>query len=198
MFKGYPAQRAGLYMKIYTKTGDDGSTGLFGGQRVPKDSLRVEAYGTLDELNSHLGLAVAACRHEELTRQLLLLQARIFEAGADMATPRAATKSTANVTRIQTEHIAEAEAMIDAAWEKCEPMRTFILPGGSELSARLHVARTVSRRAERLAVALSRSEELGPDLVIYLNRLSDLLFALARWANVLDGVSDVPWVSGRK
>ena len=176
-------------MKIYTKTGDDGSTGLFGGQRVPKDSLRVEAYGTLDELNSHLGLAVAA---------LLLLQARIFEAGADMATPRAATKSTANVTRIQTEHIAEAEAMIDAAWEKCEPMRTFILPGGSELSARLHVARTVSRRAERLTVALSRSEDLGPDLVIYLNRLSDLLFALARWANVLEGVSDVPWVSGRR
>lgn len=184
-------------MKIYTKTGDDGTTGLFGGQRVPKDSLRVETYGTLDELNSHLGLAIVACKHTELSRQLTVLQSRIFDAGADMATPRDCKKSNANVTRIGPAHIAEAEQFIDAAWEKCAPMKTFILPGGSELSARLHVARTVSRRAERLAVALARSEDIGQDLVIYLNRMSDLLFALARWANVLEGVQDVPWIPGK-
>jgi cob(I)alamin adenosyltransferase len=182
-------------MKIYTKTGDDGTTGLYGGQRVAKDSVRVEAIGALDELNAHLGMAVAACRHGEMKAQLLKLQARIFEAGADLATPRSGNKATAKVTRIGGGQIAEEERMIDAAWEKCEPMRSFILPGGSELSARLHVARTVSRRAERLAVALSRGEDLGPDLVIYLNRMSDLLFALARWANVLEGVGDVPWVA---
>ncbi|MCX5658590.1 MAG: cob(I)yrinic acid a,c-diamide adenosyltransferase [Planctomycetota bacterium] len=183
-------------MKLYTRRGDDGGTDLFGGQRVNKDSLRVEVYGTVDELNSTVGLTAAACRFPELVAVLHTVQHRLFELGADLATPRkpgAAETSAAGLARIGAEHVAEAEGMIDAVCAPLEPMRTFILPGGSELAARLHVARTVARRAERLCVALSRQEPGLEQVVIHLNRLSDLFFAMARRANQLEGVADVPW-----
>lgn len=186
-------------MKLYTRRGDDGGTELFGGQRVPKDSLRVEAYGTVDELNSALGMALSGCRWPELTAILTTLQHRLFELGADLASPpKAGTAEKAegkpgSGPRIGAEQVAEAEGMIDGACAPLEPMRNFILPGGSELAARLHVARTVCRRAERLCVALARAEPLDGQVVIYLNRVSDLLFALARRANQLEGVADVPW-----
>ncbi|MCE9591662.1 MAG: cob(I)yrinic acid a,c-diamide adenosyltransferase [Planctomycetes bacterium] len=184
-------------MKLYTKRGDDGGTDLFGGGRVGKDSSRVEAYGDVDELNSVIGVALAACRHEAIGAVLRALQARLFELGADLATPRREGKADV-VARVGPEQVAEAEGWIDAAWAPLPPMKNFVLPGGTELAARLHVARSVCRRAERRCVALLRDEPMvGRDAVIYINRLSDLLFTLARRANQLDGVGDVPWVSGR-
>jgi cob(I)alamin adenosyltransferase len=180
-------------MKLYTRTGDDGSTGLYGGQRTTKDSLRVESYGTVDELNSVLGLARAACGDEELTDILVRLQSRLFDLGADLCTPFKAPAAKKEV-RIQPRHVTELEGMIDAVTGKLEPLQNFVLPGGTELSARLHHARTVSRRAERLIVALSKAEQVGDGTVPYINRVSDLLFAMARRANQLEGVTDIPWV----
>jgi cob(I)alamin adenosyltransferase len=182
-------------MKLYTKRGDDGSTDLFGGVRLPKDSLRFQTIGTVDELNAVVGLALAGCSHEEIGGMLTVLQSRLFEIGADLSTPLPAEGSPdkAAIPRISAAHIAEAEGMIDRLCEPLEPMRFFILPGGSELSARLHHARTVARRAERDTIALSRSEPVSRDLLILLNRLSDLFFAMARRANQLHGVGDVPW-----
>lgn len=182
-------------MKLYTKRGDDGGTDLFGGGRVGKDSVRVEAYGTVDELNSVIGLALVACSHDEIKAVLTALQSRLFSLGADLASPVREGKQDL-VDRIDAAEIAEAEGWIDAACEPLPPMKHFILPGGGELAARLHVARAVCRRAERLCVALLRAEPTaGQSVVIYVNRLSDLLFALARRANQLDGIGDVPWIS---
>jgi cob(I)alamin adenosyltransferase len=181
-------------MRIYTRHGDDGSTGLFGGQRVGKDSLRVEAYGTLDEANSAIGFAAAACGDEAMRAILLELQSRLFDAGANLCTPTPPGEAPpGSIPRFTDEHIQQMERWIDEAWAPLEPMKQFILPGGSELACRLHVARCVARRAERLAVALGRSEAVDPRIVVWLNRLSDLLFALARRANQLAGVADVPW-----
>ncbi len=193
-------------MKLYTKRGDDGGTDLFGGQRVGKDNLRVDAYGTVDELNSVIGLAACACTTSalhELQNILLRLQPRLFDLGSDLASPRprkAVMDDAAGddakpsiVPRIGPEHHKELEQLIDSACAPLAPMRHFIMPGGTEAAARLHLARTVCRRAERLCVALAREESIGPDIVIYLNRLSDLLFAMARRANQLDNVADVPW-----
>lgn len=181
-------------MKLYTRTGDDGSTGLYGGQRTGKDDLRVESYGTVDELNSVLGLARAACDHEELTALLVTLQSRLFDLGADLCTPFNAPAAKKEV-RVQPRHVTELEGMIDQVTGKLDPLTNFILPGGGELAARLHHARTVSRRAERLIVALSRAEQVGDGTVPYINRVSDLLFAMARRANQLDGIDDIPWVA---
>jgi cob(I)alamin adenosyltransferase len=182
-------------MKLYTKRGDDGGTDLFGGQRVGKDSLRVAVYGSVDELNSTLGLAAAACKHIEICEAITILQNRLFDLGADLATPRRAGDAgkPAVIPRIDEPHVTNAEQMIDAACARLPEMRQFILPGGSEVAARLHVARSVCRRAERECVALAKVEDLGPWVVIYLNRVSDLLFALARRANQLDGLADVSW-----
>ncbi|MEX0776372.1 MAG: cob(I)yrinic acid a,c-diamide adenosyltransferase [Phycisphaeraceae bacterium] len=180
-------------MKLYTKRGDDGGTDLFGGQRVSKDDLRVDAYGTVDELNSILGLAASTCRQEELRAVLAGLQSRLFELGADLATPHAEGCDKAAIARIGAEQIADLEKHIDATCAPLPAMQHFILPGGTETAARLHVARTVCRRAERLCVRLSQSQTIGQDLIIYLNRLSDLLFALARRANQLEGIADVEW-----
>jgi len=181
-------------MRIYTRTGDDGSTGLYGGQRTGKDALRVESYGTVDELNSVLGLARAVCTHGELTELLVTLQSRLFDLGADLCTPFDAPSAKKQV-RVQPRHVTELEGMIDTVSGQLEPLKTFILPGGSELAARLHHARTISRRAERLIVALSRTEQVGEGTVPYINRVSDLLFAMARRANQLEGVDDIPWVA---
>jgi len=178
-------------MKIYTKTGDGGATSLFGGQRVPKDALRIEAYGTIDELNSVLGLSISESDDPEITELLTAVQNRLFEVGADLATPRSIEKK--RIRRIVPKDAVPLEKAIDGMEEKLKPLKAFILPGGSPLASRLHFARTVCRRAERIVVRLSRNEEVGEGIVIYLNRLSDLLFVLARYANHQAGVPEVKW-----
>ena len=181
-------------MKLYTKTGDDGTTGSFGGGRVAKDALCVETVGTVDELNCQIGLALAACGDDELGATLTSVQQCLFELGADLAAPRTVADTEAQPSRrIGPAHIAAVERLIDVACAPLAEMRSFILPGGSELAARLHVARAVCRRAERLCVALQRAEPIGREPLVYLNRLSDLLFALARQANELAGVAATPW-----
>ena len=187
-------------MKLYTRSGDDGSTGLFGGDRVSKDHPRVEAYGTIDELNASIGLVASSCDAEnQCTAHFLVifesLQSRLFDIGADLATPEG-SRHEAKVARIEQSHIDEAEAWIDEIDSANEPMKSFVLPGGCELAARLHVARTVCRRAERKLVNLGRVASTNPLALIYVNRVSDLLFAMARRANKEAGVGDVPWMPG--
>jgi cob(I)alamin adenosyltransferase len=182
-------------MKLYTRTGDDGSTGLFGGKRVSKNSLRIEAIGTVDETNSAIGLARAGSNYPAITNPLIQIQDRLFEIGADLATPLDAHAS--NLIRLEESRIAEIETMIDQAVERLPEMKFFILPGGGELAARLHLARSISRRAERAVITLAAEDQITPAIPVYLNRLSDLLFALARRANHNEGLDDVPWM-GRK
>lgn len=179
-------------MKLYTKRGDAGQTDLFGGQRIDKDAPRIEAIGAVDELNSFIGLAGAACADRQLIDLLHAVQCRLFEIGADLSSPGS---DSAAIPRIAAEHVTEAEKQIDAACAGVAPMKHFILPGGSEPTARLHVARAACRRAERLCIALDRAEPVNPSIVVYLNRLSDLLFALARLSNHRAGVPDLPWIA---
>lgn len=182
-------------MKLYTKRGDHGQTDLFGGQSTTKDNPRVHAYGQVDELNAFVGHArVIASPHANLNDALLTLQNHLFILGADLATPHDSQHADKS-PRINASHIQWAETLIDDIWATLPAMKTFILPGGSELAARLHIARGVSRRAERDIVTLAKHEPLGDDLPIYLNRVSDLLFAMARQANQLESVTDIPWVS---
>jgi cob(I)alamin adenosyltransferase len=182
-------------MPIYTKTGDDGDTGLFGGGRVPKNDIRVEAYGAVDELNWFVGLALASLDDDAgVRRGLLLIQNDLFALGANLATPQ----DDDSRPRPQTPDVpvARVEAMeewIDQATEQLPELRQFILPGGTESAAMLHVCRSVCRRAERAVVALGREEALDPGIVPYLNRLSDLLFVWARLENFRAGQTDVPW-----
>ena len=177
-------------MKLYTRTGDDGTTGLIGGGRVPKDELRVEAYGTVDEANAALGLAAAAADDAALLDRLRSAQADLFSVGSHLAAPAGGTH---NAPLPPVPDAARLERWIDAADERLAPLRTFVLPGGCELAARLHAARCVARRAERLTVGLARVEEVDAAVIVYLNRLSDWLFAEARSANAAAGVADVPW-----
>lgn len=169
-------------MRIYTKTGDSGSTGLIGGERVPKDDLRVVAYGEVDELNAALGLALAFLPAElsDVASQLLHVQRVLFDVGAELATPPGARKAR---WELDAAEISRLEAAIDAMEEALPPLRNFILPGGHPAGAQLHFARTVARRAERAAVKLNASEPLEPRLLQYLNRLSDYLFVLSRMVN---------------
>jgi cob(I)alamin adenosyltransferase len=178
--------------RLYTRGGDKGETGLYGASRVPKDSPRVDAYGTVDELNSCIGVAVAGCRHEEISKPLKRIQADLFTAGADLATEFAADGG-ARVPRIGGKDTERLEKMVDELQGKLPRLTSFILPGGSELSSSLHLARAVCRRAERRVVALGRAERINPDMVPYLNRLSTYLFNAARYANVLEGVEDEVW-----
>jgi cob(I)alamin adenosyltransferase len=180
-------------MKIYTKTGDAGQTGLFGGQRVSKDSLRVHAYGTADECNAAVGVARAAGVDPELDELLAQVQNQLFVVGADLATPG----ENANIPRVGEAEVTFLEQAIDRLEESLEPLRQFILPGGTPGAAHLHLARTTCRRAERWAVSLAQEEELNPQVLTYLNRLSDFLFVAARAANARAGAADVPWVSPR-
>jgi cob(I)alamin adenosyltransferase len=185
-------------MKIYTRTGDSGETGLFGGGRVPKDDARVEAYGEVDELNSTLGVAAAVLQREgstQLVERMVTLQSDLFAIGAHLATPEAATsgRGSKHLPPLPEQRIAEMEAWIDAADEQLAPLRNFILPGGSEAAAHLHLARTVCRRAERRVVSLARHSPIDHHILIYLNRLSDLLFTLARLLNRERGTGDVVW-----
>jgi len=176
-------------MKIYTKTGDAGQTGLFGGPRVAKDHARIEAFGTVDELNSHLGLVRTLAGAGGFDPLLRRIQCELFDLGAQLATPGAVEE------RITTEHVAFIEVEIDRHEAMLEPLTCFILPTGTPLAAALHVARTVCRRSERRVVTLAgRLETTIPaNAIEYLNRLGDLLFVLSRVANRQDGVADDPW-----
>ncbi|MDX1545576.1 MAG: cob(I)yrinic acid a,c-diamide adenosyltransferase [Rhodothermales bacterium] len=181
-------------MKIYTRTGDHGTTGLFGGGRVPKHHPRIEAYGTVDETNSCIGLARAHLAdgpgRERLDPLLAQLQEDLFVLGADLATP---PDTRARVPRIENGDVERLERAIDAYEADVPPLKHFILPGGTPAAAALHLARTVCRRAERLTVGAAEHEALTPEAPVYLNRLSDLLFVLARWANHQAGVDEAAW-----
>jgi len=181
-------------MKIYTKTGDEGLTGLFGGGRVPKDHARVEAYGDVDELNAFIGVARSAEHMPAVDEVLVPIQRDLFSIGALLATPDP-EKMQQHLTkaRISDERIAELELAIDACDRELEPLKAFILPGGAPKAAALHVARTVCRRAERRVIHLQREVEIPQIVVVYLNRLSDLLFTLARLANARAGAGEVTW-----
>ena len=178
-------------MKLYTKTGDDGTTGLFGGGRVPKASIRVEAYGTVDETNAAIGVARATKLDASIEAVLAPIQEDLFTLGAELACVPG-KEGKLSMTPIGEPDIARLERAIDEADAACAPLKSFVLPGGSPQAAALHVARTVCRRAERAVLAMSDAPARG-DLVVYLNRLSNLLFALARRANAAVGVADVPW-----
>ena len=177
-------------MKIYTKAGDGGETGLYGGQRVWKNALRVETYGTVDECNAVLGAAVAFLDDAEAGAILTRIQGELFQVGADLATPGERGET---VPRLQPAETARLEAEIDRMEAELTPLRHFILPGGSRGGALLHQARAVCRRAERHWVTLSQAEAVSPEVGRYLNRLSDHLFVLARWVNARTGVPETIW-----
>ena len=178
-------------MKIYTKTGDSGDTSLFGGKRIAKSSVRIESYGTVDELNAQLGIIRALKLHQEIDRILEQLQSQLFKLGADLATPLDLKKT--KVERIGQEDIEYLENTIDRIESALDPLQSFIIPGGSIISAHLHATRAVCRRAERLVDALGRKEKIGQLPLIFLNRLSDLFFILARYANKIDGIDEKKW-----
>jgi cob(I)alamin adenosyltransferase len=181
-------------MRIYTKTGDTGETGLFGGRRVSKSDLRVEAYGSVDELNAHLGWAETLLRHLPLQEELRAIQADLLVVGADLATPPDTSgAAAARARRVEPAQIQRLEAWIDQYDAETVPLTRFILPGGAPGAAALHVCRGVCRRAERAVVRLSQSEEFNASVLVYLNRLSDLLFVLARWVNAREGVQEPVW-----
>jgi len=181
-------------LKVYTKQGDRGETVLLDGTRVEKDDLRIETYGTVDELNSGIGLAIAECKDEKLRMVLEKLQRQLLDLGADLATPHPSASDSAGGS-VGEEEVAWAEGQIDAATAELPVLKRLIVPGGGVTAARLHVARTVCRRAERLLVRLMKREKGGglETALVYLNRLSDLLFTLARLANFREGRQDVPW-----
>jgi cob(I)alamin adenosyltransferase len=175
-------------MKIYTRTGDAGETSLFGGMRVAKDDTRIEAYGTVDELNSFIGLARVSWPKSPVDAELLQVQNDLFDIGAQLSAP-----GSARFGGVPVDRVAALEAGIDQMERVLEPLRSFILPGGSVAAAHLHIARTVCRRAERLVVSLRDADEATKRTIAYLNRLSDYLFVAARSANAASGVADVIW-----
>jgi cob(I)alamin adenosyltransferase len=176
--------------KVYTRTGDDGTTALAGGVRVGKDARRVACYGTVDETNSALGAAIAARVDPRLAGMLARIQNELFHLGAELCAPA----GTAG-PRIEARHVTVLESDIDALQGDLAPLANFVLPGGAPGAAQLHVARTVCRRAERLVVGLARREDVSPEAIRYLNRLSDLLFVMARWENRSKGVAEPLWDS---
>jgi cob(I)alamin adenosyltransferase len=181
-------------VRIYTRTGDSGDTGLFGGGRVAKSHPRVEAYGDVDELNAAIGFARAIEQMPRIDEVLVPIQRDLFAIGALLATPdREKMRQHLEKARVDEDRITDLENAIDDGDRELEPLKSFIIPGGSPKAGALHVARTVCRRAERRVVALGESEEIPGLVVIYLNRLSDLLFTLARVANRRAGVGDVTW-----
>lgn len=178
-------------MKLYTKQGDSGNTGLINGVRVPKNDVRVACYGDVDETNAALGAVIAGCHDVEICDWLRRIQSELFVLGSELATPPGVTPPAS----VGEQDIERLEQWIDAASDAVAPLRQFVLPGGTSSAAGLHVARTISRRAERSVVSLTQQQPVSPLVLIYLNRLSDLLFALARLANARAGVPDVPWVA---
>lgn len=179
-------------MKIYTRTGDQGETAIIGG-RTSKDDIRIEAYGTLDELNSFVGQAISFMIKEaysDMKQDLVKVQHELFDCGSDLA----AIKEGPRGFKIHQRHIEQLEQLIDRYESVCPELARFILPGGSQASAMLHVCRTVCRRAERRVVTLSKQSDINDSVLRYLNRLSDLFFTLARAANVVEGVQDVEYI----
>lgn len=179
-------------MRLYTRTGDDGTTGLIGGARARKDALQIEAYGTADELNAHLGVVRAACE-PWLDHLLAPVQDELFVIGSHLALGAGEDAAAWRLPELGESPVARLEREIDAAEGELPRLATFILPGGTPTAAALHVARTVCRRAERVVIALDADRRVGPAMIEYLNRLSDWLFAHARLANHRAGVADVPW-----
>ena len=178
--------------KIYTRTGDNGATSLGSKQRVPKDSLRVQAYGTVDELNAQIGVAVATGLCERLMQELSAIQNELFHLGSDLCFLEE-DKQQYQIPQIEERHVARLEKLMDELTEVVGPLENFILPGGSMGAAQLHVARTVCRRAEREVIALSRQEAVGQYVIPYLNRLSDALFVMARYENHQKHVPEPLW-----
>lgn len=177
-------------MRIYTKTGDDGTTSLFGGQRVLKSDLRIESYGTVDELNSHLGWVVAQHPDPRLAAHITTIQDLLFILGADLATP---PDKSVRMDRIRVSDVSMLEGMIDELDATLPTLKSFILPGGSPTAAGLHIARTVCRRAERILIEARKTDVISDEAVHLLNRLSDLLFVMARFENASKGIKDVKW-----
>jgi len=180
-------------VKIYTKTGDTGETGLIDGSRVRKDAPRVAAYGDVDELNAVVGIVKAHCSDAALNAVLHAIQRDLFALGAQLADPKAAIGARKVKAAVTQAHIERLEAAIDAHEEGLPPLTAFVMPGGSVVGAFLHLARTVCRRAERGVIGLQREQQVDPLVVVYLNRLSDLLFVLARYVNQASGVLEDPW-----
>lgn len=189
-------------MKIYTRTGDTGETALFGGGRVAKNDVRVEAYGDVDETNSVIGLGVVSLERQGqavVAERLRTIQEDLFAIGAHLATPgaMAGDRASDHLPPLPLRRIAEMESWIDEADEQLEPLRNFVLPGGTEAAAHLHLARTVCRRAERRVLSLAGASSIDGCIIPYLNRLSDLLFTFARVANRSAGTADIPWTGRR-
>ena len=181
-------------MKIYTKGGDKGETGLFGGERVSKDAERIEAYGTIDELNSFIGLAVVELKDPKLKLLLEKIQNYLFILGADLASPDTEKNKKMNIPRLNEEAYLELEKEIDYFDLQNEQLKNFILPGGDKGAALLHVCRTICRRGERRVVTLNKKVNIDQNIIIFLNRLSDLFFVLARYQNKLSGIDDKKWM----
>jgi len=179
-------------MKIYTKTGDSGETGLFGGKRLPKHHLRIEAYGTVDELNAHLGMICDLGNESEAVPFLREIQNRLFVLGSLLAAEPG--KTNLNLPELEEDDILKLEQAVDKMDEVLPPMRNFILPGGSLLISQIHIARTVCRRAERCVVALHHTDTLDLNLLRYLNRLSDYLFTLGRYTAHTHEIPEIPWI----
>lgn len=178
-------------MKIYTKTGDHGKTSLFGGKRVEKSNIRIEAYGTIDELNSILGLALSESLNKKTLEISKRIQNTLFAVGADLATPEDTVKKTKS--NLNDEEIKFLEESIDELEGSLEPLTNFILPGGSKTASLFHFARTVCRRAERRIVEVSHKEKIDENIIIYVNRLSDLLFVIARFENHVSSTPEIVW-----
>jgi len=182
-------------LKIYTKTGDDGTTSLFRGGRVSKDNLRIEAYGTVDELNAALGIASSEITEKEILEVLKKIQNDLFTIGSDLATPEETEfQKIKNLSRTDSSLISDLEQIIDKFDKRLLVLTNFILPGGTKGAAYLHSARTICRKAERRVVSLSLSSEINMNILIYLNRLSDLLFVLSRYENLVNNTPDIEWI----
>lgn len=183
-------------MKIYTRTGDDGTTGLFAGGRTRKDDARLHAYGTIDELNATLGLVIANDVQPELAAMVTAVQHELFSVGADLATPLDADAEW--ITRVSEDQVTRLESEIDRMEDALPELKNFILPQGTRAAATLHIARTVCRRAERWLVTLSAEEQISPNVAQYVNRLSDWLFVAARYENQLSGRPETVWTAPKK
>ncbi|MEX0621566.1 MAG: cob(I)yrinic acid a,c-diamide adenosyltransferase [Candidatus Woykebacteria bacterium] len=180
-------------VRIYTKSGDKGETSLIFGSRVSKDDPRVKAYGAIDELNASLGLARSFTRDGKISRLLQNIQNELFNIGAELASPKKLKKKTNNYYHLEQGETYKLESIIDQYDKKLHTLRSFILPGGTKTASALHLSRTVCRRAEREVVSLSKVKEINPSILTYLNRLSDLLFVLARAENKKSKITDIPW-----
>ena len=191
-----PRSRTPPKSKLYTRTGDAGDTSLFGGGRVPKHHPRVEAYGAVDELNSALGVAIAFLRQRRLVTALQAIQNELFNIGSELASETGRKADAGRLFLDPEAKIATLERLTDEYDARLPALRTFVLPSGSQAGALLHLARTVCRRAERAVVRLSHEEPVNPDLLKYLNRLSDLLFVLARYVNKAARKPETPWRKG--